>query len=78
MKNNNGITMVTLVVTVVILILLTGITVYTLTEDNGLLRNTREVKRKSQNEENTFIEEMNSVYDKWEKSDEKMNTKAKQ
>lgn len=44
LKKNNGITLVALVVTIIILLILAGITITALTSDNGLLKKTDEAK----------------------------------
>ena len=45
-KEIRGITIIALVVTIVILLILAGISIATLTGDNGLIKNARRSKRK--------------------------------
>ena len=48
-KGEKGITIIALVVTIVILLILAGISIATLTGDNGLIKNARRRKRKCRN-----------------------------
>ena len=48
-KRKKGITILALSVTIIILLILAGISVATLTGDNGLIRNARKGKRASRN-----------------------------
>ncbi len=41
-KNNKGITLIALIVTIIVLLILAGITVALLTGDNGLIKNARQ------------------------------------
>lgn len=43
-KNNKGITLIALVITIIILLILAGITIATLTGENGILRKSRSSK----------------------------------
>ena len=45
-KEVKGITIIALVVTIVILLILAGVSIATLTGDNGLIKNARRSKRK--------------------------------
>ena len=47
-KNNNGITLLALVVTIIILLILAGITVAALTGDNGLIQNAGNAKEQAE------------------------------
>ena len=49
LKGKKGITILTLSVTIIILLILAGISLATLTGDNGLIRNARKSKRASRN-----------------------------
>ena len=44
-KNEKGITLLVLIVTIIILLILAGITIGALTGDNGLIKNARQSKR---------------------------------
>ena len=44
MKNNKGITLIALVVTIIVLLILAGITIATLTNDNGVFSNAQKAK----------------------------------
>lgn len=55
-KNEIGITLIALVITVIVLIILAGITITTLTGDNGILTRAQEAKNKT--EETTDIEKI--------------------
>ena len=48
-KGRKGITILSLSVTIIILLILAGISVATLTGDNGLIRNARKSKRTNRN-----------------------------
>ena len=45
-KEVKGITIIALVITIIILLILAGISIATLTGDNGLIKNARRSKRK--------------------------------
>lgn len=67
LKNKDkGVTLVALVITIVILLILAGITISTLTGDNGLFKRAQQAKEKtkeSQNEEEKSIEDYISKID---------------
>ena len=44
MKKENGITLIALVITIIVLLILAGVTIASLTENNGLLKQSREAK----------------------------------
>ena len=69
MRKNKGITLISLVVTVAILLILVGVVVYNITGDRGIIRNARNAKKTNQNEESEFVDDMKDIYDKWEKAD---------
>lgn len=46
-EKNDAITLIALVITIVVLLILAGITIGTLTGDNGLIKNARKCKRTS-------------------------------
>lgn len=48
LKNKKGITIIALVITIIVLLILAGVTIQTLTGDNGLLQKVGEAKEKSQ------------------------------
>ena len=47
MKVSNGITLIALVITIIVLLILAGVTIATLTGDNGILGKANEAKTKS-------------------------------
>ena len=49
LKSTNGITLIALVVTIVVLLILAGISIGVLTGENGLLEKARKCKRASRN-----------------------------
>lgn len=46
-KKNNGITLIALVITIIVLLILAGVTIVTLTGDNGILTRAAEAKKKT-------------------------------
>ncbi len=48
-KKNKGITLLVLTVTIVVLLILSGITISMLTGENGIIKNTRKSKRANRN-----------------------------
>lgn len=66
-NEKKGITLIALVITIVILLILAGISIATLSGDNGLFTSAKEAKRKTinaQNEENTILSEYLEEIDK--------------
>lgn len=70
MKEQKGITLVALVITIIILLILAGISIATLTGENGLFKRAKDAKNNTvdaQNEENTalnsYTDAMNNVLD---------------
>ena len=47
-KTNNGITLIALVITIIVLLILAGVTIATLTGENGILTRATEAKEKTQ------------------------------
>ena len=47
-KKNNGITLIALVITIIVLLILAGVTIATLTGENGILRRASQVSRKKE------------------------------
>ena len=47
-KENEGITLIALVITIIVLLILAGITIATLTGDNGILTKTNEAKEQTE------------------------------
>ena len=45
-KQENGITILALVITIIVLLILAGITIGAITGDNGIIRNAGQAKRK--------------------------------
>ena len=50
-RKNQGITLIALVITVIVLLILAGVTIATLTGDNGILTRTQEAKNKTEQAE---------------------------
>lgn len=48
LMNQNGITLIALVITIIVLLILAGVTIVTLTGDNGVLTRTQEAKEKTE------------------------------
>lgn len=70
MKEQTGITLVALVITIIILLILAGISIATLTGENGLFKRAKDAKNNTvdaQNAENTalnsYTDAMNNVLD---------------
>ena len=70
MKEHKGITLVALVITIIILLILAGISIATLTGENGLFKRAKDAKNNTvdaQNAENTalnsYTDAMNNVLD---------------
>lgn len=64
MKEQKGITLVALVITIIILLILAGITVATLSGDNGLFNRAKQAKNNTldaQNAENDAIKSYNNA-----------------
>ena len=59
-KNNRGITLIALVITIIVLLILAGVTIATLTGDNGLLKKAQNAKQV--NEEAEICEQLKLVY----------------
>ena len=70
MKDQKGITLVALVITIIILLILAGISIATLTGENGLFKRAKDAKNNTvdaQNAENkalnSYTDAMNNVLD---------------
>ena len=70
LKEQKGITLVALVITIIILLILAGISIATLTGENGLFKRAKDAKNNTvdaQNAENTalnsYTDAMNNVLD---------------
>ena len=69
-KKNKGITLVALVVTIVILLILAGISISTLT-NTGIFQKAKDAKKASENaelEQNTRLDEYESELDKYKRN----------
>ena len=64
LKGKKGITLIALVITVIVLLILAGVTVATLTGDNGLLQKTTTAKQ--ENEESVICEKIKLAYGEWQ------------
>lgn len=51
MKNNKGITLIALVITIIVLLILAGVSIAMLTGENGILTNAQDAKRETQQAE---------------------------
>ena len=51
LKNNNAITLMALIVTIVVILILAGITVGMVTSDNGILKETKNAKQQAEIED---------------------------
>ena len=60
MRNQKGITLIALVITIIVLLILAGVTIAMLSGDNGIL--TRATTTKEANAESTAREEANLAY----------------
>ena len=49
LKKNKGITLTALVITIVVLLILAGVTIATLTGDNGIIKKVNEVSERTEN-----------------------------
>lgn len=66
MKEQKGITLVALVITIIILLILAGISIATLSGDNGLFNRARQAKNNTldaQNRENEALNSYNNAID---------------
>lgn len=61
LKNENGITLIALVVTIVVMIILASITINATLGEGGLLQQTREQNKRTQNKITADEEELNVV-----------------
>lgn len=66
-KNNKGITLIALAVIVVILMILAGITINQITDDNGILRKAFQVKSGYEDAEKNELDEFNRIKNEAEK-----------
>ena len=65
-KSNNGITLIALVITIIVLLILAGVSIATLTGENGILTKANEARQNTldaQNEENAILEEYEEMID---------------
>ena len=69
LKNKNGITLIALVVTIVVLLILAGVSISMLTGENGIIKQAQEAKEKSEIAEEKELVELSAVgamaRDKW-------------
>ena len=63
-KNEIGITLIALVITVIVLLILAGVTIATLTGDNGILKRAQEAKNKTEQAQKEEQNILNSYEDK--------------
>ena len=67
-KANRGITLIALVITIIVLLILAGVTIATLTGDNGLL--TKAGNAKNTNEKGQIEEQIRLAYNEWKLQNE--------
>ena len=63
MKEKRGITLIALVITIIVLLILAGLTIATLTGDNGLL--TKAGNAKNTSEKGEIEEQVKLAYNEW-------------
>ena len=68
MKGKKGITLIALVITIIVLLILAGVTIATLTGDNGLL--TKAGNAKNTNEKGQIEEQIRLAYNEWKLQNE--------
>lgn len=61
-KNNKGITLITLAITIIIIIVLAGITINAIISDDGLLKNSRETVEETQKMQNSEEQKRDDFY----------------
>ena len=62
LKNNkNGITLIALIITIIVLLILAGVTIATLTGDNGILTRANEAKTKTENAKETELRRLTAL-----------------
>ena len=71
-KNNGGITLIALVITIIVLLILAGVTIVTLTGENGLLQKAQGAKEASTDGE--IDEQIKLAYTEWQMDNMKGNT----
>lgn len=62
-KNANGITLIALVITIIVLLILAGVTIAALSGDNGILRNAVRAKEETENAQREEQEKLNDIYE---------------
>lgn len=70
-NNTNGITLVTLVITIVVLLILSGVTISTITGDNGLIAKTKSTTEESR--EKIAKEEVKKIVSEYDLTDKKQS-----
>ena len=63
MKNSKGITLIALVVTIVVLLILAGVSINVLMGDNGIIKSTQDAKQKWQEAESNEIDALEKISD---------------
>ena len=61
LKRNNGITLIALIVTIIVLLILTGVGVSTLKGDNGIIKKTASTKKDSRDAEIVYFTEAKNI-----------------
>ena len=62
-QNTNGITLIALVITIIVLLILAGVTIAALSGDNGILRNAVRAKEETENAQREEQEMLNDIYE---------------
>ena len=78
-RNISGITLITLVITIIVLLILAGVTIAMLTGENGILAQASKAKErtnKSQKEEESMLNSMSNLIDNYTVSVEGFDSEA--
>ena len=68
LKNNKGITLIALVITIIVLLILAGVSIAMLTGENGILSQAQRAKTETENaaaNEAARLDEYNQIMDNW-------------
>ena len=60
-NNRSGVTLVALVVTIVVLLILAGVTIVSFTGDNGVFNETKEIKNNIEDLQNKTIDDLQQI-----------------
>ncbi len=62
LKNEKGVTLIALILTIIILIILAGVSISAVLDDNGLLKSMEKEKESSENKKAYSQEKINGLY----------------